>query len=103
MGCGVGHRRGSDPKLLWLCRPAAAAPIQSPAWELPYAVGVALKQKQKNTKKGAGQSQKHLGSLSSHFFTKTQSRNRGKDESGVRGCCGIPKWTQDTGSIQRTA
>ena len=25
------------------CRPAAAAPIGSLAWELPYAVGVALK------------------------------------------------------------
>ena len=30
MSCGVGHKRGSDPELLWLwCRPVAAAPIQS--------------------------------------------------------------------------
>ena len=37
--------------LLWLwCRPAAAAPIQSLAWELQYAVGAALK-KQKAKKK----------------------------------------------------
>ena len=29
MSCGVGHRFGSDPMLLWLCcRTAAAAPIQ---------------------------------------------------------------------------
>ena len=32
------------PALLWLwCRPAAAAPIISLAWEGPYAMGVALK------------------------------------------------------------
>ena len=30
MSCGVGHRRGSDPVLLWLwCRPATTAPIRS--------------------------------------------------------------------------
>ena len=38
MSCGVGHRRGSDPELLWLwCRPAATALIQPLALELPYA------------------------------------------------------------------
>ena len=43
VSCGVGRRRGSDPKLLWLwCRPAATAPIQPLAWELPYATGAAL-------------------------------------------------------------
>ena len=32
MSCGVGHRRGLDPALLWLWRrPAAVAPIRSPA------------------------------------------------------------------------
>ena len=36
MSSGVGHRCGWDPVLLWLwCRPAAAAPIQPLAWELP--------------------------------------------------------------------
>ena len=40
----VGHRYGLDLALLWLwCRPAAAALICPLAWELPYAVGVALK------------------------------------------------------------
>ena len=44
MSCGVGGRRGWDPALLWLwCRLAAPAPIQSLAWELPYATGAALK------------------------------------------------------------
>ena len=38
--------------LLWLWyRPAAAAPIQSLAWEFPYAVGVALKSQKKKKKK----------------------------------------------------
>ena len=41
---GVGHRSGSDPELLWLwCRPVATGPIRPLAWELPYAVGAALK------------------------------------------------------------
>ena len=49
MSCGVGHRRGSDPALLWLwCRLAATALIRPLAWELPYAMGAALKrQKEK--------------------------------------------------------
>ena len=48
MSCGVGHRCGSDPVLLWLwTRPAAVAPIQPLAWELPYAAGVALKRPKK--------------------------------------------------------
>ena len=48
MSCGVGHRRGSDPTLLWLwCRLAAVALIQPLAWELPYAMGTALKRKNK--------------------------------------------------------
>ena len=38
MNCGVGSRLGSDPA--W---PAAIAPIQPLAWELPYAAGAALK------------------------------------------------------------
>ena len=34
--------------LLWLWyRPAAAAPIQPLAWELPYAAGAAVKRKKK--------------------------------------------------------
>ena len=42
MSCGVGHRRGSDPMLLWLwCRPAATAPIGPQVWEPPHATGAA--------------------------------------------------------------
>ena len=48
MSYGVCCRCGLDPKLLWLwCRPAAVAPIGPLAWELPYAVGSALKSKKK--------------------------------------------------------
>ena len=39
--------------LLWLWhRPAAAAPIGHLAWELPYAMGVALKRQKEKIKKG---------------------------------------------------
>ena len=50
MSYGVGRRRGSDLMLLWLwCRLATVAVIGLLAWELPYAVGTALKKK--NAKK----------------------------------------------------
>ena len=49
MSCGIGHRLGSDPVLLWLwCRPAAAALFGSLAWEPPHATGAALKRQKKN-------------------------------------------------------
>ena len=39
MSCGVGHRHGSDPALLWLWhRPVATALIRPLAWEPPNAV-----------------------------------------------------------------
>ena len=43
---GMGCRCGSDLVLPWLwCRLAAAVWIQPLAWELPYAVGTAIKKK----------------------------------------------------------
>ena len=49
VNCGVGHRHGSDPALLWLCcRMAVPAPVQPLAWDPPYASGAALK-KTKNS------------------------------------------------------
>ena len=51
MSCGVGFRRGSDPKLLWLWRRlGATAPTGPLAWESPYAVGAVL-EKAKRPKK----------------------------------------------------
>ena len=46
MSCGIGHRCGSDPMLLWLWhKMAAVAPIQPLAWEPPFA---SKKNKNKN-------------------------------------------------------
>ena len=53
--CGIGRRRSQDLTLLWLWyRPAAAAPIQPLAWELPYASGAAPKEKKKKKKEEEG-------------------------------------------------
>ena len=52
MSCGVGHRHGSDPALLWLWRRLAAkAPIRPLAWEPPYAAGGAQEMAKKTKKK----------------------------------------------------
>ena len=52
MSCGVGHRCGSDPVLLWLWRrQVATAPIGPLAWELPYAAGAAQEMAKKDKKK----------------------------------------------------
>ena len=46
--CGIGHRHGLDPVLLWLWLwPAAVAPIGPLVWDPPYVLGVALKSKSK--------------------------------------------------------
>ena len=53
MSCGVGQRRSSDLVLLWLWhRLVTAVMIQTVAWELPDAMGEALK-KPKQTNKWA--------------------------------------------------
>ena len=42
MSCGVRHRRGSDPVLLWLWRRLVAEALIRPlVWEPPYAAGAA--------------------------------------------------------------
>ena len=46
LNCGISQKCALDLMLLW-DRLAAAAPIQSLAWELPYAMSVALKRKKK--------------------------------------------------------
>ena len=52
MSCGVGRRHGSDLVLLWLWhRLATIAPIRPLAWELPYALSVALEKTKKKKKK----------------------------------------------------
>ena len=75
MSCGVGHRLSSDLALLWLWpRPAAAAPIWPLAWEPPYAMGVALKKKNKKLKgkkKGRKETSPNYLILSGHKCLKT--------------------------------
>ena len=52
MSCGVGHRHGLGPMLLWLWhRLVAAALIQPLAWEPPYATCAALKRKKRKENK----------------------------------------------------
>ena len=52
MSCGVGCRYGLELVLLRLWhRPATIALIQPLAWELPYAVGLALKKEKEKRKK----------------------------------------------------
>ena len=63
MSCGVGHRLGSDPSLLWLWhrpdlvllwlgrKPAATAPTGPLAWEPPYASAAALRRQKKKKRK----------------------------------------------------
>ena len=51
MSCAVGHRHGSDATFLWLWLwLAAVALIRRLAWELPHAVGAALKKAKKKKK-----------------------------------------------------
>ena len=69
MSCDVGDRHGSDPAWLWLWhRPAAEAPIRPLAWELPYAIGAALKSKSKK-KKQTKQTNIQIGYYKQQKFT----------------------------------
>ena len=53
MSCGVSYRHGSDPVLLWLLHgPVARAPVPPLAWELLYAMNVALKKAKQKKKRG---------------------------------------------------
>ena len=58
MSCVVGRRCGSDPVLLWLgCRTAVVAQFRPLAWEIPCAVGAALKSKRKTSGFQMGQAE----------------------------------------------
>ena len=78
MSCGVGHRRGSDPVLLWLwCRLAAIALIQPLAWEPPYAAAVALKKAKE--KKFTSRDSLPLRELPGQHAPISHSRSHGPD------------------------
>ena len=58
VSCGVGHRLGLDPALLWLwCRMAAVALFGPLAWEPPYAVDATLKRKNRSSHHGSAVSE----------------------------------------------
>ena len=62
MSCSIGRRCGSNLALIWLWRKlAVTASIGPLAWELPYAVGVALKGQKK--KKKFSEIRKHLQTI----------------------------------------
>ena len=53
MSYGVGHRRGSDPTLLWLWHKLVATAPNGPlAWEPPCDAGAAQEKAKKKKKKG---------------------------------------------------
>ena len=63
MSCGVGHRQGLVPALLWLWhKPAAVA--QPLAWELPCAANAALKRKKKKKSFGGEKKKKERNPVS---------------------------------------
>ena len=52
VSCGVGHRHGLYPVLLWLWRKWVSVALTQPlAWEPPHAAGMALKVGKKKRKK----------------------------------------------------
>ena len=52
MSCGVGHRRSSDPALLWLWHTlVATVPTRPLAWEPPYAAEAAQEMAKRQKKK----------------------------------------------------
>ena len=68
--------------MLWLWhRLAAAAPIRPLAWELPYAVGAALKKKKKENKRNYT-----MGNYNAEMFTNLLSpRVRGQRKRKIIG------------------
>ena len=75
MSCSVGRRRSSDRALLWLwSRLATVALIRRLAWELPYAMSMALKSKKKKEKKERKEEKRNLKSELGRFLVLRNSR-----------------------------
>ena len=90
MSCGVGCRRGSDPKLLWLWPwPAATALIGPLAWESPYAAGAAPKDKKIKINKVVIKywlSSLWAGVLTANIILPSQSRGSRSPDLGCSHC-----------------
>ena len=84
-----GKSQTSDLALLWLwCRPAATAPILPLAWELPYAVGTALKERRKEGRKEGKREGGREGGKEGRKERKkerTKERKKGKKEGRKEG------------------
>ena len=83
MSCGVGHRHGSDPWLLW-CTLVATAPIGPLAWEPPYTTTVTLKTKKEEYK--------HIGGVS---VVAQQVRNPVSIHEDTGSFPGLAQWVKN--------
>ena len=103
MSCGVVHRRGSDPKLLWLWHKlVATAPIRPLAWEPPYATRAAQeiattttkeKKTKKNSKNKINQPNKNLFFFFFFFFLWSHQRHMEVPRLGVESKLQLPAYT----------
>ena len=91
MSCGVGHRRGSDPALLWLWRRLVATALIGPlAWEPPYAMGGALEKAKIQKKKKKKNFQENR---SSHCGAAETNLTRNHEVLGL--IPGLAQWVKD--------
>ena len=85
MSCRVGHRCGSDLVLLWLWhRLAAAAVIRPLAWELAYAMNMALKKEKEEEKRKQIKISNKQFSLPSEGRKRTNEVSRKKEITDIR-------------------
>lgn len=99
--CCHGPWYGSNPELLWLwCRPMVTAPILLLAWELPHAVGVALKRRKTKIKKII-----KIKKLKSHasFLKISKSRPHTEDSKLTSPRVGLRPGTFKSTSVEDTA
>ena len=92
MSCGVGHRHSLDLAFLWLWhRPAVAGPIRPLTWELPYALGAALKRKRKRNRWRL-QIRKEFRS----YHRGTAETNPTKNHEFMGSIPGLTQWVKDS-------
>ena len=96
MSCGVDHRRGSDPALLWLwCRPVATSLIRPLAWEPPYAAraaqGKTKRQRPKKKKKKERKKRKNSQEGPALFWILLGPKHKKSDPQVSK--CGVLCWT----------